>query len=115
MAKANKFTKEMTTKLIKYVARVDIKFNPIDARSTSCKEMWNQLGCERFQKANPKLKLNVATPYSPKPPVIDVSFVDGSEMSFESEHLECKQMLKEMFIQSRHIAFDYEVNNKAIE
>jgi len=52
-----------------------------DNRTVSAREVIRQIDCERFRTANPKIQINQNMFYNPKPPTVQVAFVDGSEVS----------------------------------
>mmetsp|Transcript_25456 Transcript_25456/g.38612 ORF Transcript_25456/g.38612 Transcript_25456/m.38612 type:complete len:118 (-) Transcript_25456:153-506(-) len=110
-----KFTKEITSHLIKYVRMVDIRFNPLDRRSTAVREMWRQVSAERFLDSNPKLKIIAKTLPGVAPPSAKIEFVDGSEIDFSGETYDCKEMLDHVFIKAQQLDIEFELEGKNIE
>mmetsp|Transcript_22572 Transcript_22572/g.33336 ORF Transcript_22572/g.33336 Transcript_22572/m.33336 type:complete len:118 (+) Transcript_22572:173-526(+) len=110
-----KFTKEVTTHLIKYVRTVDIRFNPLDSRGTAVRELWRQVSAERFAASNPKLNIKAETVGTAAPPVAKVEFVDDSEIDFTGENYDCKEMLDILFIKAEQLDIDFELEGKNIE
>jgi hypothetical protein len=56
-------------------------FKAFDARATSAKELVRRLKAPRFQKANPKLQVNVDINCLPNAPSVVFKLVDDSEVS----------------------------------
>mmetsp|Transcript_28924 Transcript_28924/g.42890 ORF Transcript_28924/g.42890 Transcript_28924/m.42890 type:complete len:116 (+) Transcript_28924:191-538(+) len=110
-----RFTKEVTNKLIKYVTRIDIQFNPFDGRSKAAREMWRQMKAQRYYQANPKLSLDLKQVSTPVPPVVKFSFVDGSNMDFDCEQQHCKEMLHGVWEHARDMDFEFEMTDKNID
>lgn len=107
----------MTTKLIKYVAKVEIKYNPFDIRSTPAREVLRQLQTERMSKSNPKFQAISELVATPSPPVIDFKFVDGSQKTIfiQTPKQHAREIMTEMWEHAYKIDFDYEVNNKELD
>lgn len=110
-----KFSRDVTTHLFKYVRTVDIKFNPFDTRTASAKELMAQVMAERFKKANPKLEIKKNLVYTPDSPLITFKFVDDTEKVFEGEEYNVREILKEVYMHTNIMDFNWEVEEKNID
>jgi hypothetical protein len=75
-----KFNKEVSAHLFKYVRSIDIKFNPLDSRTRSARELLRQVQAPRFGKANPKLAVRYEVHYRPEAPSAHFKFIDDTEV-----------------------------------
>jgi hypothetical protein len=70
-------------RLYKYVASVEIGFNPWDSKSTSTRELWRRLSSAKMVKSNPKVELSAKMPVDLKQPFTKLKFLDGSTLHLE--------------------------------
>jgi len=88
-----------------------------DIRSKPAKEVLRQMQSERFSSANPKMKVTPFVVGTPHSPVIDFSFIDGSQMNFVIDNPEqhCKEMLDQVWQHTIDMDFQFEIDGKEIE
>mmetsp|Transcript_11652 Transcript_11652/g.19353 ORF Transcript_11652/g.19353 Transcript_11652/m.19353 type:complete len:113 (-) Transcript_11652:97-435(-) len=110
-----KLAKDVTTHLFKYIKVVDIRFNPFDGRSKSVKELLRQVQATRYSKANPKLEIKKQILATADAPFATFQFVDGSERKFDSQELQVKEILSEVFQHATNIDNEYEIEGKSVD
>ena len=81
-----KFTKEASSQLFRLVKTVDIRFNPLDNRTSSAREIWRQMQATRYRKANPKLKINTEVLGTAAAPEVVFKLIDDTEVSPPHTH-----------------------------
>lgn len=112
---SGKFTKTVTSNLIRYVSTVDVKFNPFDMRTRSARELLRQVSSERFLKAHPKLKISTHVVATVDPPKVEFQFVDGTKKEFNSEEYQVQEMMGEVFMQAEQMDNQYEMEGKSLD
>ncbi|KAL3772591.1 hypothetical protein ACHAWO_003646 [Cyclotella atomus] len=110
-----KVTKEMSSHLIKYVKRIDINFNPFDARTRSAREILRQMNIPRFYNSNPKLKVTPNMLATPDAPTVKFSFVDGTDKVFESSELLADEILTDVWRTVMKMDDDFEMEGKNVD
>mmetsp|Transcript_22339 Transcript_22339/g.25410 ORF Transcript_22339/g.25410 Transcript_22339/m.25410 type:complete len:117 (+) Transcript_22339:161-511(+) len=110
-----KLNKVMTTHLIKFVRKIEIHFNPIDARTTSVRELWRQVTAARFEKANPNMKVTIEMVQGAAHPTAKVELVDGTKMNFEGQKYHCKEILEAIYMKASQLDIELELEGKSID
>mmetsp|Transcript_2944 Transcript_2944/g.4785 ORF Transcript_2944/g.4785 Transcript_2944/m.4785 type:complete len:117 (-) Transcript_2944:64-414(-) len=110
-----KFTKDISTHLFKYVRRVDIRFNPFDSRTTSARELLRQVQASRLKAANPKLEIDAKVLNSAEAPSAVFKFVDDSQIDFDSENYDTKEILHSVYLKAMQLNTEYEMDGKNID
>jgi len=108
-------TKEITSRLIKYIKVVDIKFNPFDTRTASAREVWNQLASGRFKTANPKMSIGTHILSTPDAPHVNFIFANDTTANFDSQNYDAKEIMDEVWMRTSQIEVDYELENRSID
>mmetsp|Transcript_14571 Transcript_14571/g.17243 ORF Transcript_14571/g.17243 Transcript_14571/m.17243 type:complete len:115 (-) Transcript_14571:33-377(-) len=111
----SKISRDLTTHLIKFVNRVDIRFNPFDDRTSSARELWRQMSGDRFKTANPKLLVKTNIVGTVDPPQVKVEFVDGTVKEFKSKEYMAREMMNEVFMFANDLDIEYELAGKSID
>lgn len=112
---SGKITKDISSHLFKFVKTIDVTFNPFDKRTKSVLELYQQVMAERIQKANPKLVITPNVTSSPNPPTARFTFVDGSELLFDSRLYLCKEMMNDIYLHASNISVKYDMDEKSID
>mmetsp|Transcript_44838 Transcript_44838/g.54265 ORF Transcript_44838/g.54265 Transcript_44838/m.54265 type:complete len:119 (+) Transcript_44838:171-527(+) len=115
MGRYFRVTKDITTRLIKYVKKVDIKYNPLDGRTSSARALFLQLEASRFKTSNPKLKMNHVVASVPDPPSVSFQFADESKLDFDSQDYDVNEILTEVWMRATQIEVDFELSNRNID
>mmetsp|Transcript_9188 Transcript_9188/g.17528 ORF Transcript_9188/g.17528 Transcript_9188/m.17528 type:complete len:116 (+) Transcript_9188:75-422(+) len=110
-----KFNKEVSTQLFKYVTTIDLKFNPLDNRTTSVRELLRQLRAKRFIKANPKLAIKVDVHNRPAAPSAHFQFVDGTDQLFETKDYNAHEMMFQIHLKGMQLDAEYEMAGKSVD
>ncbi|KAL3827093.1 hypothetical protein ACHAXA_002328 [Cyclostephanos tholiformis] len=110
-----KITKEMSSHLIKYVRKVEVSFNPFDMRTRSARELLRQVNSQRLLRANTKLKVNAIVQGRPDAPTVKFSFVDGSDISFDSREYLANEMLMEIWRKAMKMDDEFELEGKNVD
>lgn len=86
-----------STRLFKYVAKVDIKFNPYDQHSASVRELWRRLSSPKLKRSNPKCDVSIKMLDTATRPSTSMTFVDGSQTNLEdTSKMNVAELLSEM-------------------
>uniref|UniRef100_A0A7S2K4L5 Large ribosomal subunit protein mL53 n=1 Tax=Leptocylindrus danicus TaxID=163516 RepID=A0A7S2K4L5_9STRA len=112
---ASKITKNVSTRLFKYVAKIDVTFNPFDKRTTSAREFLNRTSAKRFIQANSKLAITPHVVSTADPPRVELEFVDGSKKEFDSQGYFASEMLEEVHNHAIQIEYKYEMEGKSVD
>mmetsp|Transcript_425 Transcript_425/g.901 ORF Transcript_425/g.901 Transcript_425/m.901 type:complete len:116 (-) Transcript_425:398-745(-) len=110
-----KITKVMSSHLIKYVRTINVSFNPFDVRTRSARELLRQVNSERFLHANPKLKVKPDIHSKPNAPLVKFSFVDGTDVSFDSREYLANEMLLDVWKTTMKMDDDFEMEGKNVD
>ncbi|CAB9509873.1 expressed unknown protein [Seminavis robusta] len=110
-----KFSKDVSTHLFKYIRTIDIKFNALDARATSAKELIRRMKAPRFSKANSKLKVLVDVNSKPDPPSVLFKMVDESELFFDSREFDIEEMMFKVHLTTMQLDNQFEIDGKDID
>ncbi|KAL7524324.1 hypothetical protein ACHAXR_000527 [Thalassiosira sp. AJA248-18] len=110
-----KITKEMSSHLIKFVRAVDVSFNPFDMRTRSARELLRQVQSERLLRSNTKLKVNAIIQSTPNAPSVKFTFVDGTDVSFDSREYLAGEMLMDVWRTTMKMDDDFELEGKNVD
>ncbi|KAL7539289.1 hypothetical protein ACHAWF_006366 [Thalassiosira exigua] len=110
-----KITKDMSAHLIKYVRKVDVSFNPFDMRTRSARELLRQVNSQRILRANPKMKVIPNVHSKPDAPRAHFTFVDGTDMSFDTKDLLVNEMLMEVWRTVMKMDDNFEMEGKNVD
>lgn len=110
-----KITKEMSSHLIKYVRTVNFSFNAFDSRTRSAREVMRQFEAQRLVRANPKLKVKADVHSRPSAPEVKVSFVDGTDLTFDSQEYIAADMLMDIWRAAMKLDDEFELEGKNVE
>lgn len=110
-----KFSKEVSTRLFKYVKTIDIKFNAFDARATSAKELLRRLKAPRFNKSNPKLQVLVDSNARPDAPSVNFKLVDDSDIFFDTRNFKIEEMMFQVHLTTMQLDNEYELAGRSID
>lgn len=110
-----KITKDMSSHLIKFVRKVDVSFNPFDMRTRSARELLRQVNSERLIASNSKLKVKANIQSSANPPSVTFTFVDGTDMKFDSREYLASEMLMDVWRKSMKMDDDFELEGKNVD
>jgi hypothetical protein len=113
---------EVTARLFRYVAVVNVGFNPFGGKPTrGLREFMIRCESPKLQKNHPKLVLNKDI-YSEAPDVrkqaeLSVFMIDGSEVAFPQgvEGKDVEDIVSEIMRRAAQIEFEYEEAGKALE
>ena len=105
----------MSSHLIKYVRKVDVSFNPFDMRTRSARELLRQINSQRLLRCNTKLKVNAIIQSMPDAPTVKFSFVDGSEITFDSREYLANDMLMDIWRKTMKMDDDFELEGKNVD
>eukprot|EP00262_Sarcandra_glabra_P007620 TRINITY_DN2050_c0_g1_i1.p1 TRINITY_DN2050_c0_g1~~TRINITY_DN2050_c0_g1_i1.p1 ORF type:complete len:157 (-),score=21.85 TRINITY_DN2050_c0_g1_i1:217-687(-) len=71
-------------KMMKFLSKVRIEFNPLDPRTAACLEFLAQCNARKARESNPTCQLLVKRRTDDHPPQITVTFVNGVEQVIDA-------------------------------
>lgn len=74
-----------------------------------------QVQTPRYQKANPRLKINVNIHNTYKTPIAQFNFIDGSDTKFETQKYDIKDMMFQIHLKAMQLDAEFEMDGKNIE
>jgi hypothetical protein len=86
-----------------------------DMRTRSARELLRQVNSQRLLRANTKLKVNAIIQGKPDAPTVKFSFVDGSDISFDSREYLANEMLMEIWRKTMKMDDDFELEGKNVD
>ena len=84
-------------------------------RTRSARELLRQINSQRLLRANTKLKVNAIIQGNPNAPTVKFSFVDGSDVSFDSREYLANEMLMEIWRKTMKMDDDFELEGKNVD
>lgn len=84
-------------------------------RTRSARELLRQVNSERFLRANPKLKVNPNIHAKPNAPTVKFSFVDETDVSFDSREYLAEEMLMDVWRKTMKMDDDFELGGKNVD
>ncbi|EJK73997.1 hypothetical protein THAOC_04358 [Thalassiosira oceanica] len=104
-------------RLLSITARVthghpDVAF---DSRTRSAREVMRQFEAQRLVRANPKLKVKADVHSRPSAPEVKVSFVDGTDLTFDSQEYIAADMLMDIWRAAMKLDDEFELEGKNVE
>uniref|UniRef100_A0A7S1BHY7 Ribosomal protein/NADH dehydrogenase domain-containing protein n=1 Tax=Corethron hystrix TaxID=216773 RepID=A0A7S1BHY7_9STRA len=110
-----RLSKDVCTRLIKYVKSVNVTYNACDQFAKSSKVFLVNIDIPRFKKSNPKLIIDSERKLMPATPEVDVKFVDGSELNFDGSLFTAEEMMGDLMSHAEDIDSEYESSGKSID
>ena len=103
-------------RLFKYVAKVDIAFNPWDEKSNSTRELWRRLTSDRLSKSNPKAVVAATMPTDIPKPFTTIKYVDGSVMKLEdTSTMSVEEIISELNMAAAKIDNEWMMAGKELD
>lgn len=84
-------------------------------RTRSARELLRQINSQRLLRCNTKLKVNAIIQSMPDPPTVQFSFVDGSEITFDSREYLANDMLMDIWRKTMKMDDDFELEGKNVD
>ena len=84
-------------------------------RTRSARELLRQINSQRLLRSNTKLKVNALIQAMPDAPTVKFSFVDGSEVTFDSREYLANEMLMDVWRKTMKMDDDFELEGKNVE
>lgn len=86
-----------------------------DSRTRSAREVMRQFEAQRLVRANPKLKVKADVHSRPSAPEVKVSFVDGTDLTFDSQEYIAADMLMDIWRAAMKLDDEFELEGKNVE
>ena len=86
-----------------------------DSRTRSAREVMRQFESERFARSNPKLRVKADVHSRPSAPEVRVSFVDGTDLTFDSQEYIAADMITDIWRSAMKLDDEFELDGKNVD